>query len=794
MRAYFFTPFVLIALGILAGQNALGAADELTDLSAAEQDEIGRLCLPVQYQQGAAAYRNCVNSEFALRSGNSAPAMANLSFDDKYAVQQACSKAGRKITAEYQACVQDQITALEREPVPLLEDLSDDERYALQQTCFSAQSREGAGAYRRCVNNELADLHQVPAANLSGLSVVQRNALQLRCSAIAPTAATYRECLTTEYQSVSGLPATFLPESDTESTSEQVQTTARSNATSLPNTETRPQITVAPPLEKTEITTPLQAATEATQPPATAEPSPDIVSEKSTSAASTMAFPRRIKPPGADDITAELTADASTLEAVPTAADVSSTAEVTTRVISRPELVSTLTLLEKARSKAEDEIPNGISDDVRGETGPETGADQTTALPPQQATVPTLADSQLALVESTNLPLDTGPAVRSVDPAETAPSDIDGLAGTQARDDQPVRDWIRDKTGALTATTWIVIATALAASALLLALLKAALRTRRAEVPPLSERVGATMQRRDRRTAGRQSENTTDFLDDRIPLENPSAKDDIFVEDTTFASNDAAVTKVAHKANPGAQPRQTTNPQMWQSGFGHWLSEQPGEEQNQYAIEFLIYWIAYSDDRFDPASKQRIFSEPHPDEHELIKRWVLKQDVFAFADTISWLRSNANQQQRVQILDLLMALLVAENALTPVQNTVLRFLSDAFSLGDKALDTQYRAAFGHGLPPITRPDKIAWWNAQQTPLVRWDARAQSHLPAREHYMARLGLEEEHTETDIIKSFRRAARRCHPDRFSALTHRERSLAEIQSRKFIEARDALLGVSV
>ncbi len=86
------------------------------------------------------------------------------------------------------------------------------------------------------------------------------------------------------------------------------------------------------------------------------------------------------------------------------------------------------------------------------------------------------------------------------------------------------------------------------------------------------------------------------------------------------------------------------------------------------SIEFLIYWIAYGDDRYEPAMKEAVFQLQNPDEHEQIKRWVLMQDIYAFSDVVSWLQHNTTLIQREQILDLLMALMINENALTPVRN------------------------------------------------------------------------------------------------------------------------------
>jgi len=129
--------------------NRAFAAEGVTELPVNIQKDIKTVCLPVQYNQGAVAYRECVNNEVnSYTSGKANSPAPHLSLDDKYAVQQACSSAGDKTSSTYQTCVRQQIAELNALPVPVIDDLSDDEQYALQQTCFEAQSRLGAGPYR----------------------------------------------------------------------------------------------------------------------------------------------------------------------------------------------------------------------------------------------------------------------------------------------------------------------------------------------------------------------------------------------------------------------------------------------------------------------------------------------------------------------------------------------------------------------------------------------------------------------------------------------------------------------
>ncbi len=227
-----------------------------------------------------------------------------------------------------------------------------------------------------------------------------------------------------------------------------------------------------------------------------------------------------------------------------------------------------------------------------------------------------------------------------------------------------------------------------------------------------------------------------------------------------------------------------------------WLSVQDEAKQQTLAIEFLIYWMAYSDERYSPELKKKIFELKNPGDHELIKRWTLKQDVHAFAGNLQWLQYNLSTEQHEQIINLLMALLVSENALTPSQNTLLRFLADAFGLGAQRLDALFQSGFAHPLPPLPALDNPDWWKRQSADnLKRWDARSVSRQRSEIRYRVALGLPfgEELDSESIMASFKRAARRCQPERFNRLSSREQNLVAKQLEKYELAAESLLEVS-
>lgn len=227
--------------------------------------------------------------------------------------------------------------------------------------------------------------------------------------------------------------------------------------------------------------------------------------------------------------------------------------------------------------------------------------------------------------------------------------------------------------------------------------------------------------------------------------------------------------------------------------FAVWLTQLPAQRQQEHAIELLIYWMAYADNRYDPALKKSIFLMKDPDAHSLIKRWVFKKDASAFADAVKYLQTNTDLEQRRQVIDLLMALLINENALTPNQNVLLRFLADAFGIGRAELETHYRQAFGQTMPITPRPDKSIWWKTLNTEQrLRWNVHAIARLPEKLRFRILLGQPLSGTldRQSAYRSYTLAMQRCHHEHVSRLGEQERVLLSTKREKFIAAHNALL----
>lgn len=231
------------------------------------------------------------------------------------------------------------------------------------------------------------------------------------------------------------------------------------------------------------------------------------------------------------------------------------------------------------------------------------------------------------------------------------------------------------------------------------------------------------------------------------------------------------------------------------SEFSAWLEEQSDEARFSHAMEFLIYWIAYGDGRYPASLRERLFASDELGSRDRIKRWVLQEDVEAFSDAVQWLDRHSTELQRTQLIDLLMALLVRERGITPVQITVLRLLADRFGIGAAGIEATFEEAFGESLPPLPRPDRVDWWERQAAEAVAsWSPAHGARLDELGRARSLLGLAEGDREIEVIRAYRRAVKRCHPDRFTTLGPRARALAIRQFDHFEEARDRLLGIAV
>ena len=742
------TLLALASLTLGTPADALAAAG-LEELEGGAREAVARRCLAVQYREGVAAYRRCV-----LDAAPAATALDALAFDDRHALERACEEARRESRSAARACLESGHAALAGEPVSPFDTLRRDERDAVRLECDGAATRAGIAGYRRCVDGALDALETLPSVDLAALSLPRRGALSRRC-ATSDTAADYRRCLL----EATGVVATDAPEPPGPTVTAEPSPDERPG---VANAASEVAVDGAEALARVagEVTAPRDRGEAGRAAEAPADAPAAVIATDDAAAPADPPPPAAERPPAQGDDAAG--SETETTAGTPSADD-------------RTERASDAAAPD-APEPAPGSAPDEGSFDLRGAME-EAWARLRTTVEGLDTLERAVLGAALALPL---LLLGAWLALRRRSPAAPRPAAYGPAGFDEPFDERGERSpWLDERGERLAAAfddtlesppPWPDDVDDASGS------LAAALDSDARREPAPDERPGGRDPVPDE----------ADTADDTRPV--PSATSDP-EPPATGASRDDRPSEARRPSFPPLAPR---------SVFGRELVVEDEALGRQRAIEFLIYWMAYGDERYAPETRAALLQNGGGDEdpHERTKRRVLEGDTQAFADTVRWLQRHADELQRVQIIDLLMVLLISERAMTPAQNTLLRFLADAFGLGADALDERHELAFGEPMPRLPRVDLPLWWaGVEPDRPLRWDARALAELDEQVRCRARLGLplEGELGEEEIIAAFRRAARRCHPHRFDALGEREQALAERQFGKFEQARDLLLGVS-
>ncbi|MBX2883206.1 MAG: hypothetical protein KTR32_24855 [Granulosicoccus sp.] len=745
----------LIAMPIYSS----AAADVLADLPEAHQELAQRFCLPTQYHQGSDAYRSCLRVQISARESYPPPALTTLAMEEQYAIQSTCKSAGRIGSDDYRSCTNEQLALLAAEPVPQWQTADIDEQHVIQKSCSDVQSPQSGQAYRRCINEALEILGALPKADLSALSFTDRNILKSACLGRTNDARDYRQCLLGMINGDTAGNTGGNATGDTgagetaagEEESEQVaraadtrETGARaepesnmfesSNRSDADNTSRQPASldSVNNSLPEPTIPTAAAAETRAEQLPKQEIKLSAAADSESTGAATISAPP------------------VPSLPAIPQPA-------LPTQTDQNKEPAQTLSNNPPQEAAGGGDQNLAVTNSVAGDV-----------LQRLQATISGLTGiNRMLTVAALAIPLILictwlilrRSSEHSVAYDAYGEQPLDMLHDDEFEDPQDDRDsneWLREQASGLFDDELDSSHSATADSG--------------------------------RTTASKHYESSNDVRTDRASSQQ-AATDGGQQADDQFDELFDSVAVDTNSMNLGAT---ATNTHVGE--LGQWLSGQSDESKKlSFAIEFLVYWIAYADDRYERSLKARVFKMHNPDEHTQIKRWVLQGDIHSFSDAVRWVQTHASAKQRTQIIDLLIALLVSEKALTPIQNTLFRFLGDAFGLGQIKLDTRFRRAFDYSLPQLPRVDKPVWWQSQsEEQRFRWNSRAVAKQPVDIQHRVKLGLPltGDLEPAEIAASYQRSATRCNPKNFEELGHREITMVERQLAKFAVARDALL----
>jgi len=746
-----------VALNGLASSAFAQSANSITPLSDLQQevrDDIARICLPIQYRDGAVAYRTCVKDQITQREETSrinkvTSSFSNLSFDDRYAIQQACGSTGSQSA---QDCIAKQITALLALPEPNLSTLSSDEQYVMQQTCFHAQSKQGAAAYRQCQINEVASVKNIATPNYANLGAIERNALQLKCSANQSQLVDYRNCLisgsgssaattrATEAVAEISQPAVKAAENQqavlvTVPVSVQVQT----NTSSIRPQLIQPRvITVSPPTTSV--------------PPSVTEPelgqSVPALTTPALAQEPTLGIEQTIEP--SDQPQAQSTTDVQPVETVQTTEPVTTTSTAENSENNTPSEESAANIFTNIKNFLLSAF-NGLS--TQGK----------------------LLLAAVVITPFALLALLTGRRrddYHYKNHAEYEHDDLKSRVRPRAAHRNRNSQFHDDDNDDISAN-W------------------------QAEVDSLFDDTPTiqpepTQQGSERTEPPTTVEPAIDYskVDEYAPTK---------LVPPAHAKDEYAPTKLVSPAQAKQSMQQPTadaptrriTPSHANGEFAHWLHSLPRDEQQSLAIEFLLYWIAFGDERYEPSLKQQIFLKQDPNNKDIVKRWVLKEDVHAFADVIGWLQRNTTSIQKVQIVHLLMAMLVNGHEPTPVQNTLFRFLSDAFYFKNPTLDEMFEEDFHTTLPPMPRADRMAWWERQSAgTIASWNVRKLNNSDEITRLAAQLGVDGEARSEHVEAAYELASHRCSPERFDHLGENEHNMIQARLNRLQLARDGLL----
>jgi len=721
--------FALSALACLwlcdAAAQSTSSEDAFGHVPQAAQAAINEQCLPIQYRDGAAAYRSCVDDALQKHIVADMTHFEALSFDEKYAVQQACVKDRRQNNVTYHECLQQQITELSPIPSPDLSDISDDEKYVLQQSCFNAQTQQGAAAYRQCINSSTTSLKQVPPVDLTHLSSLDRNGIQMGCSSTTTSldAALYRLCLAQELAS-SGL------ERQQRNLPQTTKRLPRSGLVSV-STQQNPSADSPNSTRANEAVSSTQVASVSTQ---TTTRSTTLENIDGESEPVTLSKPQLTEPfevANKTDNTLTATNSANIRDVIP--ASESNNIFMSQWLYAIPLVLILaalrwLYLLLKRRPIATKIDRENINPpiDFDQDWNAETHAEKSAAAPADlRWQFDDWPDPTSEPIPAHEPPLDDtvalAPWKTELDRQETSPDAESQYQPTSKPGSQPDAA-------------------------------PAGAPDRLGDIPDLATRL---------------DEELREELDQTLVINH---------EDVEFDHSKPAP-EIPPLTEAGDAVAGDQTPSVWipPSTFGRYVEKQEPLDRKRLTTEFLLYWISYGDGNIESERAEQLLRSNPRDEHDFIKRIALQKDGAALADALYFLQNEFSATERLQTLWLLMAVLIV-GEITPLQNTVFRFIADAIGIGAEGLQLLYRRLFGQVLPAMPRPDSPNWWQQikNEPPGVN----------------SELGLPDNATVDQLEAQRKLIQMRFNPARFDQLGEGERLLAQKYAVRFSEALDELM----
>jgi hypothetical protein len=191
----------------LAPSRAMASPQsDVSSLSVPERQSIEAACATAKYNQGPAAYNQCLQAQLSeLRAGPRRPDLSDLSVPERQSIEAACATAKyNQGPAAYNQCLQAQLSELRAGPRrPDLSDLSVPERQSIEAACATAKYNQGPATYNQCLQAQLSELRTGPRRpDLSDLSVPERQSIEAVCATAKYNQgpAAYNRCLRTQLE------------------------------------------------------------------------------------------------------------------------------------------------------------------------------------------------------------------------------------------------------------------------------------------------------------------------------------------------------------------------------------------------------------------------------------------------------------------------------------------------------------------------------------------------------------------------------------------------------------------
>lgn len=215
----------------------------------------------------------------------------------------------------------------------------------------------------------------------------------------------------------------------------------------------------------------------------------------------------------------------------------------------------------------------------------------------------------------------------------------------------------------------------------------------------------------------------------------------------------------------------------------------------EVSVSFILAWMMLIDSNAsDPEVTllREVHRDPSVTVDQLIEA-VHQRSPYDVATALRILDSSLSSDNKKRFIELVILMMVADNAIHIGEQHVLRLVADTFTLLPIQLNRLYRGVTGRILPELGDPSSPLWWKAREQANAERAQRQrrvhkQVHMP--EWALSTLGLSGAATQKEIRTAFREMSSKYHPDRFHALGEEAVAAGHVIFRRIKAAYDELI----